>query len=106
MGHHPKLGKRTGKEFELETLEERILLSGDPLLDPGSALVQEDEPNSDAKPRGPVTTDNDVLLASEAVLESGERELRYQPDERGCRFDAAHAPILGPKGYFRRIRRS
>ena len=32
------MDKRQGKEFELETLEERILLSGDPLLDPLQAL--------------------------------------------------------------------
>lgn len=68
--------RRTGKTFELETLEERILLSGDPLLDPLAALESDHDRDELLSAPGISASENDVLLEAETTTED---RVTYNP---------------------------
>jgi len=68
-----------GKEFELETLEERILLSGDPLLDPLSALTSNSHPISLGLGAYASTASESVQTFDNAKHLKPSATLQYQP---------------------------
>jgi hypothetical protein len=74
------LRQHTGKEFELETLEERILLSGDPLLDPLSSVLGADQATENSSSPDPTGGAVDSIAAEEDALKGVSSKLSYNPN--------------------------
>lgn len=73
------MGRRTGKEFELETLEERILLSGDPLLDPISALTPAQAAPENDLQNFTIATESETLNERDGRVQTESDSLDYSP---------------------------
>ncbi|MFT7090428.1 MAG: hypothetical protein ACJAYW_000388, partial [Candidatus Azotimanducaceae bacterium] len=72
--------QHTGKEFELETLEERILLSGDPLLDPLSSLLGADQSTDNNTMPAQSGAAVDSIAAQEDAEKGASTKLSYNPN--------------------------
>ncbi|MFT6434600.1 MAG: hypothetical protein ACJAVI_002649, partial [Candidatus Azotimanducaceae bacterium] len=83
------MDKRQGKEFELETLEERILLSGDPLLDPIQALGPQQRDPSLENLSSPYGIDAVSIIEK---LDQGASSSNSFSDERGHSDKVSYDP--------------